>query len=564
MRLFLVLGLLLVACSPSAPALERARDGMPPAAADARPAAARTLVLAIATEPGTLDPSQGAGSGNADYAALTNAALAYLTPEHEPRAYLAEVLPTVAQGTWQVFADGRMETTYTLRRSARWHDGEPVTAHDFVFGHRVRMDPEMPATKAEVDRRMSRVEARDDRTLVIEWDSPYLWAGMISGADFPALPRHTLGELYVTDKDGFIGGPHWREQYLGDGPYKLERWDPGIELVLRAHEGFALGRPPIEQIRIRFIADPNAIVANLLAGTVDAAFHSSIGFPQNQALEQAGWDGTTEYWRGNPRFLEFQMRDWGNQQPAVRDVRVRRALLHAIDRQALVDGLYAGKAPVHHVWLAPSDPAFPAVDRAITKYAYDPARAEALLGEAGWTKSADGIARNAEGHLLTVPMLNGAAEMDQLEAAAVVNQWKAVGVASEIHPLTRSQQRDGEYRSKFPAVAYNRRGIAYDDMVWLSSRLSGPDNRWSGANRSGYVNATLDRLWPRVTATIDPKEREGILVEALRAMTADAAVTPTHLQPQAMAYRAGLTGPKQPWVGESAQIWNPWEWRWRS
>jgi hypothetical protein len=63
--------------------------------------------------------------------------------------------------------------------------------------------------------------------------------------------------------------------------------------------------------------------------------------------------------------------------------------------------------------------------------------------------------------------------------------------------------------------------------------------------------------------TLDLKEREGILVEALKAMTADAVITPTHLQTRAMAYRAGLSGPKQPWVGESALIWNSWEWQWK-
>jgi peptide/nickel transport system substrate-binding protein len=370
--------------------------------------------------------------------------------------------------------------------------------------------------------------------------------------------------MYANEKDAFITGPHWREQYVGNGPYRLERWDPGVEMVFRAHDGFALGRPPIDEIRIQFIADANAIVANLLAGSVHAAFHSSIGFPQNQALEQAGWSGITEYWRGNPRFLEFQMREWPNHQRAVLDLRVRRALLHAIDRQGLVEGLYAGKAPVQHFWLAPGDPAFLGVDRAVTKYEYNPARAEALLVEAGWTKGPDGIARNASGQVLDVPMLNGAGEADQLEATALANQWKAIGVTSEIHTMTRAQQRDGEYRSKFRAVAYNRRGIAYDDMVWLTSRLSAADNRWSGQNRSGYTSPALDELWPRVTATIDAKEREALLVEALKVMTADAAVTPTHLQPQAMAYRAGLIGPKEPWVGESAQIWSPWEWRWQS
>ncbi len=136
-----------------------------------------------------------------------NAALAYLTPQHEPRAYLPAELPAIANGRWQIFPDGRMQTTYHLRPSATWHDGTPVTASDFVFGHRVRMDPEMPATKAEVDRRMSRAVALDERTLLIEWTSPYLWGGMVSGADFPALPRHALEELFQTDREAFIHGP---------------------------------------------------------------------------------------------------------------------------------------------------------------------------------------------------------------------------------------------------------------------------------------------------------------------------------------------------------------------
>jgi peptide/nickel transport system substrate-binding protein len=563
MRILALVALLLVSCTASGPARPLGTTGSGSAPADARAAPQRTLVLAISTEPGTLDPGQGSGSGNQDYARLANAALAYVTPQHEPMPYLAEVLPTIEKGTWKVFQNGRMETTYQLRPNATWHDGVPVTAPDFVFAHRVRLDPDTPSAR-EVDRRISSARALDDRTLLLEWESIYLWGGMLFGSEFSAMPRHALEAMYLTDKESFINGPHWREQYIGNGPYRVERWDPGVEIAFRAHDGFALGKPPIEQLRVQFIADANGIVANLLAGSVHASFHSSIGFPQNQALEQAGWDGTTEYWRGNPRFLEFQMRDFGNHQRAVLDLRVRRALLHAIDRQGIVEGLYAGKARVQHFWLAPDDPAFPAVDRAVTKYEYNPARAEALLGEAGWTKGSDGIARNADGQALDMPMLNGAAEMDQVEATAVVNQWKAIGVPSDIHPLTRTQQRDGEYRSKFRAVAYNRRGIAYDDMVWLTPRLSAAENRWSGQNRSGYVNPELDRLWPKATATIDAKEREGLLIEALKIMTADAAVTPTHLQPQAMAFRAGLVGPKQPWVNDSAQIWNPWEWRWQS
>lgn len=501
------------------------------------------------------------GTGNRDFDALTNAFLAYLTPDQQPMPYLAEELPSIDKGTWRVFPDGRMETTYRLRKNARWQDGTPITAHDFIFARAVRLDPALPM-RGIVERRIGVALAVDDHTLFFDWSEPYIWAGMVHPEYFAPLPRHLLEELYLTDKVSFASGPHWRTEFVGSGPYRLETWQPGVEMVLRAHEGFVFGKPPVDQVIFRFIADANTIVANLLSGAADVAFHSSIGFSQNQALEQAGWQGTTEYWRGNPRYIEFQTRDWGNLQRAVLDLRVRRAMLHAIDRQALIDGLYAGRARVQHVWLDPNDPAFPAVERAVTKYEFDPARAEALLSEAGWIKGTEGVARNASGEVLHVPILNQSGEIDQLEAAVVANYWKAIGISSEVQQLNRAQQGDGEFRSKFPAVSYNRITIDYEAMPWLSGKVTRPENRWTGTNRIGYVNPILDEFWTKAVGTIDDRDREPLLVEALKAMTADAVVTITHLQPRAVAYRAGLSGPKETWVGESALIWNIWEWRW--
>jgi peptide/nickel transport system substrate-binding protein len=419
-------------------------------------------------------------------------------------------------------------------------------------------------TKVDVDRRMAQVRAIDDRTLFIEWKDAYLWAGMLYEPNFPALPRHLYEDMYLNDKASFIEGPHWRTEFVGNGAYKLESWAPGSEMTLRAHDGYVLGKVPLDQIVMRFIADANTVVANLLAGTADVAFHSTIGFPQNEALEQAAWSGKVEYWRGNPRWIEFQTRDWGNLQRAVLDVRVRRALLHAIDRDAIVDGLYSGKTQAQHFWLSVDDPAFPAVDRAAIKYVYDTARAEVLLQEAGWPKGPDGLARNASGTQLIMPMLNQSLDIDQLEAAVVADFWKAIGVTAEIARLSRLQQADQEFRSKTAGVSYNRRPLGYDTMGWLSTNIATQENHWAGDNVNGYVNPTLDRLWPKVLGAVSPREREPLLVEALIAMTTDAVVNPTHLQPRSMAYRAGLVGPKEPWVGESALIWNPWEWHWQS
>jgi peptide/nickel transport system substrate-binding protein len=246
----------------------------------------------------------------------------------------------------------------------------------------------------------------------------------------------------------------------------------------------------------------------------------------------------------------------------VLDVRVRRALVHAVDRRAIVEGLYGGTAIVHHFWLTPDDPAFPAVDRTAHKYDYDIGRATALLREAGWTRGSDGFLRDASGEVLSMPLVSQFTEIEQKQATVVADNWKTLGIPPEVRVMTVAQQRDREFRAKIAAVGYNNRSIRYDSMVWTSDQIPTAENQWRGNNYLGYANPILDELWPKVLATPDPKDREALIVEALRAFTADAAVNVTNLQPKPIAYRAGLAGPRQPW-SEDAMLWNTWEWQWK-
>jgi peptide/nickel transport system substrate-binding protein len=560
-RLLIAIAAILgIACrGGAAPANRASEPATTPAATPSR-----QLVIAFPVEPPTIEPSIGSGLGNREISAMTSAFLALLGPGDAPQPYLAEELPSLEKGSWRVLPDGQMETIYRLKPRASWHDGQPVVADDFVFGYQMHLDPEMPVRFADVDRRIGAISALDDHTLRILWKEPFYRAGFIHGPYLAPLPRHTLGELYVTDHDTFVNGAHWREQFIGTGPYEIERWEPGVALELRAHDGFALGKPAIDRIILRFIADVNTVIANLLSGTVDVGIAGQMSFEQNQALEQTGWPGHIEIWKGIPRYLEFQARDWGNLRAEVLDVRVRRAAAHAIDRQAIVDGLYAGKARVLPLWLWPDDAAYPAAERAVTKYPYDPARATQLLREAGWTRGGDGMARNPEGQPLQWPMLNESGDIEQLEAAKLADDLKAVGIATEIQRMTFAQQRDNEFRSKFPAVAYNRRGIDYDSMVWTSDKVSLPENRWSGFNRSGYVNPVVEELWPKMLGTVDRGQRETLLVEALKALSADANVVTTHLQVNVTAYVDGLLGLREPGLGApGGTVWNTWEWHWR-
>src|SRR5581483_4547501 len=197
----------------------------------------------------------------------------------------------------------------------------------------------VPVFSADVENRLDVVRADDDYTLFMHWKEPYMWAGAVHAGSFAPWPRHLLEATYRDDKDQFNNSPFWRDQYVGSGPYALARWDPGAEIDFRAFEGFVLGKPAIDDLRIKLIQDPTTVVANMLSGEIDTAFFAAIGFPQNLALEQAGFNGKVEYWAGQARFLEFQQRDWGNLQKAVLDPRVRKGVLHAVDRKGLVDGI---------------------------------------------------------------------------------------------------------------------------------------------------------------------------------------------------------------------------------
>jgi len=99
-------------------------------------------------------------------------------------------------------------------------------------------------------------------------------------------------------------------------------------------------------------------------------------------------------------------------------------------------------------------------------------------------------------------------------------------------------------------------------MVWTSENFSGPENRWRSQNRNGYANPQLDDLWHKVVSTVPLQERERYLVDAMRVMTQDAVVIPTHLQPRVMAFPTNLAGVKEP-PAPAGYIENPWEWRWQ-
>src|SRR5439155_17572422 len=129
--------------------------------------------------------------------------------------------------SWQVFPDGRMETTYKLRPNLTWHDGTPLTAADFVFAWQVYTAPQVGIANVSPQNVMAEVAAPDPSTVVIHWRRLYPNAGVLDQADFPPLPPHILQGAFQQDPAGLANQPYWTRDFVGAGPYRLTRWESG-------------------------------------------------------------------------------------------------------------------------------------------------------------------------------------------------------------------------------------------------------------------------------------------------------------------------------------------------
>ena len=155
--------------------------------------------------------------------ALFTAGLARIDGHEAAYPILAQSLPRLNTDSWKVSPDGRMETTYRLRPGLTWHDGQPLTAGDFVFGRSVRAaitdwGLENPSTEA---RQIEDLLAPDPLTIVVRWKQIYLEA---ETAGLTPFPEHILaGLLQQGVPEAFASHPHWTTAYIGAGPFRLER-----------------------------------------------------------------------------------------------------------------------------------------------------------------------------------------------------------------------------------------------------------------------------------------------------------------------------------------------------
>jgi peptide/nickel transport system substrate-binding protein len=242
------------------------------------------------------------------------------------------------------------------------------------------------------------------------------------------------------------------------------------------------------------------------------------------------------------------------------DLRVRRALVHTIDRQALVDGLYDGDGRTPDTFIAPEEIYFPEVDRAITKYAYDPRRGEQLMLEAGLAKDRDdrdGLFVRPGGERFQPEYQTLAGTVFERGQAIVAETWRRAGFDAKTSVLPAAQVRDHQVRHTFPGIS--TLGTAAPD-IFLGHESGTAATRWVGQNRGGWVNAEYDQLWQVYATTLDRSKRHVPLVQMMKIASDEVPGFPLYYNVQpTFAHLATVRGPHVGVAGTTG-FWNLKDW----
>ncbi len=474
---------LLVAAAPGAPAMA-ARD---------------QLVIGISQFPGNFNPNIDSMMAKSYVLAMARRPFTAYDADWKLICMLCTELPDIEQGTAvpEKTADGKdgIALTYTIRPDAVWGDGTPVTTKDVVFTWEVGRHPKTGVASSELYERITAIDADDDKTFTMHVNKRTCDYQGIN--DFDVLPAHIEAPNFADPAEY-----KHRSAYETDtanpglwfGPYRVTEVSPGSHIVLEPNPTWWGERPHFRRIVVKAVGNTAALTANLLSGDVDM-IAGELGLTLDQALafEKRHGDKFEMLYKSG---LIYEHIDLNLDNPALADRRVRRALVHAIDRDAISQQLFEGKQPPAH---GQTNPLHRVYFHGIRKYAHDPNRAAALLDEAGWKAGAGGIRRNEKGEPLRLEIMTTAGNKTrELVQQVLQSQWRQVGIDVRI--------RNEPARVFFGETVAKRKFTAMAMFAWISSPENIPrstlhsdeipteDNGWGGQNNTGFRNAEMDKV----------------------------------------------------------------------
>jgi len=461
-RLALALIALLSACTPA-------------------PSPSKVITLAVLSSPNSLDPRVGSDETSQRIHTLIYDYLLALDDQ-------LRVVGGLASSWEQVDS---LNYVVKLRHGVRFHDGHELTADDVVYTFNSFIDPNFVSPRKGAYRSLARVEAVDPYTVRFVLKEPF--GSFPINLVMPVVPNGA--------------GPELRDHPIGTGPYKFVSFAVDDKVELSAFADYFRGKPANDGVVLKVIPDEIMRALELRKGTIDLIVND-LSPDVIYQLEAEKSVTITESPGLDYAYVGINMRD-----PILKDRRVRYALGYAIDRQAIVDHLRRGLARPAIGILPPASWAF---DDQVFQFTHDPAKAIALLEDAGY-RDPDG---NGPEPRLRLSLKVSTNEFIRLQAAVIQQDLKQVGIELDVRSYEFATLYADVLKGNFQLFTLQWVGVSDPDMlrrVFHSKQM--PPN---GFNRGYYENPEVDRLIDAAMAAPTEAERRAYYVQAERVIAEDA------------------------------------------
>jgi peptide/nickel transport system substrate-binding protein len=446
-----------------------------------RPAPGNVITVAVLSSPNNLDPRIGSDETSQRVHQLVFDYLLALDEQLRPTGGLATHWEQPDPLTYVVY----------LRKGVRFHDGRELTADDVVHTFGSFIDPNFISPRKGAYRMLDRVEAVDPYTVRFTLKEPF--GSFPIQLVMPVVPKGAGAEL--------------RERPIGTGPYKFVSFAVDDHVTLEAFPDYFRGAPANDGVVLKVIPDEIMRALELRKGTVDMVVNDLSPDVVHQ-LEKEKAVTIAEAPGTDYAYVGINMRD-----PVLADRRVRHALGYAIDRQAIVEHLRRGLARPAVGVLPPASWAFEAN---VFQFAHDPAKAIALLEDAGY-RDPDGDGPQPRLRLSLKVSTN---EFIRLQAAVIQEDLKRVGVELDVRSYEFATLYADVLKGNFQLFTLQWVGVSDPDMlrrVFHSQQM--PPN---GFNRGYYDNPEVDRLIDAAMAAESEAERRKLYGDAQRVVAEDA------------------------------------------
>jgi len=473
---------------------------------------------------------------------MTNRTLTVINADGQWIPQLAKSIPTLENGEAKVVKIGGKEkitANWEILENASWGDGKPVICDDFVTAIKIASSPNVGIGEKEVYTQVEKIEIDPKNPKKckfiyekVKWDFYQL------GTFFP-VPKHleeAIFKKFSSQKEGYEKNSLYTKDPtnvgLYNGPYLISEIQLGDHVTFVPNPKFYGEQAKIKKIIVKLIPNTGTLEANLRSGTIDLI--SSLGLALDQAVtfEQKVKSENLNYEVLFQPSTVYEHIDLNLSNPLLKDVKVRKALHYAINKDELVNALFFGKQQpaIHNI--TPKDPWFTDDPNKVTIYKYNKREAERLLDEAGWKLGSDGV-RTKDGKRLSFTIMTTAGNKTrELVQVYLQGQWKQIGIEVNI--------KNEPARNFFGETTKKR---AFDSMAlfaWVSSPENTPKstfsskniptakNGWSGQNYMGWSNPQVDKILEQLDSELKHEKRVELVHQILKFYTDEVPVLPLY------------------------------------